>query len=379
MDNYKDHKFIVFAISHYNPLGVIRALGFDGIRPDFIALDGRSDVAKYSRFINICHEVTDEKEGYKVLIENYGHIFKETGKKPFILCCDDKGIGYLDLHYNELKDKFILYNAGVQGRISEFMDKFNILECAKRHGLNVLDTRVVRRGEDPGNITYPIITKSISPNAGGWKSDVFICGNWDELKEAYSKIKSEDVVIQTYIEKENEYCIEGCSVDKGRSVLYTIDSTYKYIIKGYYSPFRLSQTFDNPELKRKLDSMMEEIGFEGIFDVEFLIAKDGTLWFLEVNWRHTAWGYASYVAGMSLPVIWAKSMLNGKIIDGARKMTKQFKAIVEPIDYKLRVKDRGMNRIKWVLQMLSCKSKDYFNLKDIKPSWFAIKNWSKLG
>lgn len=376
---WKEHKFIVFAIEHYNPLGVIRVLGFEGIRPDYIAIKGRAELSSHSRFINKCHRVDSVEDGYRILMEQYGDAYEETGRKPFILCSDDKTIGYLDLHYDQLKDRFILYNAGEQGRINEYMDKFKILECAKKHGLNVLDSVVVKRGENPGDIRYPIITKAISPNSGGWKSDVFICNSFEELKESYSKIKSDEILVQSYIEKKNEYCVEGCSVDKGRDVLYSIYSTYNYMIKGYYSPYRTSGSFDNPALKKSLDGMMKEIGFEGIFDAEFLVADDGTLWFLEINFRNTTWSYASACAGMPLATIWAKSMLEGRIIEGAYKKAKPFKAMVEPIDYNLRVQRGSIGKFKWLCEMLSCKCKDYINLRDLKPSLLTLKNWSKLG
>ena len=48
-----------------------------------------------------------------------------------MLFSDDKSVGYFDLHYDEIKDKFICFNAGKQGRINEFMDKQRILELAK--------------------------------------------------------------------------------------------------------------------------------------------------------------------------------------------------------------------------------------------------------
>lgn len=376
---WNEHLFIVFAIEHYNPLGVIRVLGFEGIHPDYIAIKGRVELSSHSKYINKCHRVNSVEEGYKILVEQYSNVYEKTGKKPFIFCSDDKTIGYLDLRYDELKDKFILYNAGKQGRINEFMDKYKILECAKHHGLNVLDSKVVKRGEDPGDITYPIITKAISPNSGGWKSDVFICKNFTELKEAYKKIKSEEVMLQTYIDKKNEYCIEGCSVNKGKDVLYSIYSTYNYIVKGYYSPYRTTGSFHNPELKKSLDGMMSEIGFEGIFDVEFLVAEDDTLWFLEINFRNTTWSYASACAGMPLAPIWSKSMLEGRIIDGAFKNTKPFKAMVEPIDYNLRVRKGNLGKLRWLKEMLQCKCLDYFNWKDLKPSFMMLKNWKCLG
>lgn len=376
---YKDHLYIVFAIEHYNPLGILRVLGFDGIKPIYIAVKGRSNVSSHCRFISKCHHVNSVKEGYEVLMAQYGEVSK-TGQKPFVLCSDDKTIGYLDLHYDEWKDKFISYNAGQQGRINNYMDKFKILELAKKYGLNVLDSKVVKCGDNPGNIKYPVITKAINPNSGGWKSDVFICENYDALRDAYKKIKSEEVMLQTYIDKKNEYAVEGCSVNKGKDVLYSIYSTYNYLIKGYYSPYRTSGSFDRPDIKRRLDGMMAEIGFEGVFDIEFLVAEDDSLWFLEINFRNTTWSYSSAVAGMPLANIWTKSMLEGKIIDGAfRHIKKPFKSMVEPIDYHLRVETGQISFFSWLGDLFSSKCWDYWNWRDLPSSILVLKNWKKLG
>ena len=57
---------IVFAIEHYNPLGVIRTLGKRGIRPDYIAEKGRVRLSSKSKYINKVHEVDNVEEGYEV-------------------------------------------------------------------------------------------------------------------------------------------------------------------------------------------------------------------------------------------------------------------------------------------------------------------------
>ena len=116
------------------------------------------------------------------------------------------------------------------------MDKHNILELAKKHGLNVLEARVCKRGEIPEGVKYPIITKSISPNVGGWKSDVHICYSEQELKQAYEMIEAPTVLVQKYIEKQNEYCMEGFAANQGKDVLIAIVSTYDYLLPDYYSP-----------------------------------------------------------------------------------------------------------------------------------------------
>ena len=377
----QDYLFIAFAIEHYNPLGVIRSLGQKGIHPDYIAIKGRIRLSSKSKYLNRVHEVETVEEGYDVLLREYGEVALKTGKKPFIICSDDKTIGYLDLHYDELKDKFTFFNAGQKGRINDYMDKYRILELAKKHGLNILDSMVVKRGEIPSDLVYRIITKSISPNSGGWKSDVFICENSYELNEAFKKIKSEEVMLQRFVEKKNEYAVEGCSVNHGKDTLLSIYSTYNYLIKGYYSPYRTSGSFDKEEtIGKGLRGMIEEIGFEGIFDAEFLLGPDGQYYFLEINFRNTTWSYASAVVGMPLPYIWTRSMLEGKIIDGAFKPTpKPFLCMVEPIDYNLRCKQRGYSKIKWFGELLKCKCKDYWNWRDLRPSILTLKNWAKLG
>ena len=377
----QDYLFIAFAIEHYNPLGVIRSLGQKGIHPDYIAIKGRIRLSSKSKYLNRVHEVETVEDGYEVLLREYGDVAQKTGKKPFIICSDDKTIGYLDLHYDELKDKFTFFNAGQKGRINDYMDKFRILELAKKHGLNILESRVVKRGEIPSDLVYPIITKSISPNSGGWKSDVFICENSYELNEAVKKIKSEEVMLQRFVEKKNEYAVEGCSVNHGKDTLLSIYSTYNYLIKGYYSPYRTSGSFDKEDtIGKGLRGMIEEIEFEGIFDAEFLLGPDGQYYFLEINFRNTTWSYASAVVGMPLPYIWAKSTLGGAILKGAFKPTKKpFLCMVEPIEYNLRCKQRGYSKIKWFGELLKCKCKDYWNWRDLRPSIMTLKNCAKLG
>ena len=46
---YRNHLVIVFAIDHYNPLGVIRSLGENGIRPVYIAIRHRVELGVKSK------------------------------------------------------------------------------------------------------------------------------------------------------------------------------------------------------------------------------------------------------------------------------------------------------------------------------------------
>lgn len=376
---YKNHLVIVFAIDHYNPLGVIRSLGENGIRPIYIAIRHRVELGVKSKYVSKVHQVDSVEEGYNVLIENYGEVYK-TGEKPFVLFSDDKSVGYFDLRYNEIKEKFITYNANnTQGRIMEFMDKKIILDLAKKHGLKVLEPIVVNRGEIPNELEYPIITKDINPNSGGWKSDVFVCNNENDLREAYTKISSPVVLLQKYIDKKTEFAFEGCSVNQGQSSLIAIKSTYKYAIPAYYSPFMTCESLHDEKLKASLEGMLAEIGFEGIFEIEFLVDKDDNAYFLEINFRNATWSYAATRAGMPLPYIWIKGMLNGKIDkEDYKEVPGGFTAMVEPIDYAKRIELGLSSPGEWLADFKKANCGFYYSENDLEPFYEMVKNWNKL-
>lgn len=377
---YKNHLVIVFAIDHYNPLGAIRSLGENGIRPIYIAIRHRVELGVKSKYVSKVHQVDSVEEGYKVLMENYGEIYK-TGEKPFVLFSDDKSVGYFDLHYDEVKERFITYNAnGIQGRIMEYMDKKNILDLAKKHGLNVLESVVVNKGDIPEGLEYPIITKDINPNSGGWKSDVFVCQNAEDLKEAYTKISSTVVLLQKYVDKKTEFAFEGCSVNRGQSSLIAIKSTYKYAVPAYYSPFMMCESLHDAALKEALEGMLAEVGFEGIFEIEFLVDKDDTPYFLEINFRNATWSYAATRAGMPLPYIWVKGMLKGKIDkDDYKEVPGGFTAMVEPIDYAKRIELGLSTPGEWLADFKKADCGFYYSEDDLEPFYEMVRNWERLG
>lgn len=296
-----------------------------------------------------------------------------------MITCDDRTIEFLDCRYDEWKDKFIGFNAGSAGIISKYMNKFEILELAKKHGLNTLDTICVDKGAVPDNLEYPIITKSISPVVGGWKSDVHICRNEEELTAAYRKIKAPKVIIQKFIDKKNEYCIDGFCADKGNIMFNAIESTYNYLIPGYYSPYMTVKNFSNPDIEGALDSLMKEVGFEGVYSIEFLIDQDGNYYFSEINFRNSTWSYASTKAGMNLIVLWAEAMLSGTLKKNpARAIKDGFTAMVEPIDYGKRVPTGRAEWGEWLRDFREAKCPFYYNKDDIEPFLYMCRNWEKM-
>lgn len=367
MDNgikIRKHKHIVFCFEHYNPLDVVRSLGENNISPCAIVIKSSRKITSVSKYINKCYYVDSIQDGYTVLLNHYGN----EKNKPFIYTSDDQITNFLDSKYDELKDKFYFYNAGQAGKIAEFQNKDNILKLAEKHGLQYLKTYVVNVGEIPKDIEYPIITKAIISTIDNWKSDMYICRNEKELRIAYTKIRSPRVLLQKYIEKKNELCLEGTSVNKGNNVLISIASQYNYLLKDSYSPYMTVTNLHNDKVKEALSEMFKDIGFEGIFEVEFLVSHDNQLYFLEINFRNSTWSYASTVAGMPLPIIWASGMLEpSTVVSAYRIIPTPFTAMVEFDDYVKRVKQHKITLIEWFFSLYKCKCRYYLGRNDIRP------------
>lgn len=368
----KDHLFIIFAKEHYNPLGIVRTLGRAGINPVFIALRGKGPASTKSKYIREVRYIENKEEGLRILLNEY----VDQKNKPFLITSDDDAQSFLDMHYSELKDHFIFFNAGEDGRITKYMDKEEVLRIAEKHGLTIPKTVVVDHGTIPEDIVYPVITKSISPNVGGWKSDVHICHSPDELREAYDHILSPQVLLQRFIDKENEYCMEGISVQSGKEIAIPMAIKYNYVIQGYYSPYMTAYPTENTELVQNVKAMMEDIGFEGLFDVEFLIDKDGTYYFTEINFRNSIWNYIGEFAGMPYPILWAEGMLSGKLDQPClEQMSGTYTAMTEPIDYGIRVVKGNTSRGEWLADFRKTDVLFYYDDEDREPFYEMVDHW----
>ena len=110
MDSVKNYKHIVFCKDHYNPLGVVRSLGEEGIAPIVILCDeGKTHLINRSKYLGKFHHVKSLEEGYRLLLSVYGN----EDLKPFVYTCSDDMESYLDLHYDELIGHFYFFNASM--------------------------------------------------------------------------------------------------------------------------------------------------------------------------------------------------------------------------------------------------------------------------
>ena len=365
------HKFIVFGGDHYNPLGVVRSLGEAGIDPVVFLVAAQPVMINHSKYVKNIHFTKSIEEGYTALLSEYGN----EKDKPFLYTCDDGITSFLDLHYNELKNLFYFFHGKEEGIVSYYMDKENICKLAVKCGCEIAKTETVPVGVIPSDLKYPVITKAINSLKGGWKNDSFICHNEKELEEAYKRIKSERVLIQEYIDKKNELCLDGFCFNGGEEVYIPYYSNYLRFSNKSYGPYMVMRPFLDEKVMGQVKAILKEVGFTGIFSVEFLIDKDDNLFFLEVNFRNSTWSYAYTCGGYNMPYLWAKAMLEGKLDLSNIKQLDEYTAMVEPDDFMANViKTKKVGLLQWIREVRKCKCTYYFNRKDKSPFFHFLKH-----
>lgn len=361
----RKHKFIVFSVDHYNPLGVIRSLGEKGLNPISILYTSSPCMINHCKYVSKLHHVASLEEGYKLLLSEYGN----EEYKPFVYCSDDITESFLDVHYDELVDKFYFYNAGEQGRVTWLQNKDNITTLAAKVGLEIPRKEVVDTGVLPKTLRYPIITKVLASTMGAWKGDVYICNNEEELKQAYPKILSSKLILQEYIKKKNEFDMEGFSINNGNDVFFPFVNDYIRLYDNSYGHYMTFRPFDDEILKEKLKKLFKLTKYNGIFEVEFMQGPNDEQYFLEINFRASTWNYAITVGGGNMPYFWAKSILMGRIPYEDMKLEEEpFTAMVEPEDlFNNVIYNHRLSIIQWFKELRNCKCYYYYNKFDKKP------------
>lgn len=356
--------FIVVGAEHYNPLGMVRSLGENGIRPIVVVYDAKVKITSSSKYCGEIYHVRNVAEGYDLILKKWGNM----QDKPFILASDDLTVSFYDQRYDEIKDRFYFYNAGRQGRITEVMEKECLCRMAEDCGMAIPKTYRVRNGNIPNGLEYPVLTKAGNSFSDNWKESTHICRDEGQLKKAFAEIRQKDVIIQRYINKKNELCLDGYSWNKGKKVFIGIASNYKYILSDRYSSYMDIFNFQNEKLQQALERMIALIGFEGIFSVEFLVDQNDALFFLEINFRNSTWSYASTKVGMNLVIGWCRAMLEGdKHVPIYRDIEKGFTAMNELSDFKIRVLGRRVGVGRWIRDLRQCNCKFYSQRNDKKP------------
>lgn len=373
MNNIKNHKHIVFCGDNMNALGLIRSLGEKDLNPIIVNYTPDPYLINHSKYAKIFYQVDSAESGLDKIIEKWGN----EQEKPFIYTMDEYTTMLLDQRYDELIDKFHFFNCGKAGALAYYQDKKNLCDLAEQCGIPQPKGEVLKKGELPKTLRYPVLTKVTLSIKGAWKDDVFICQNEEELKEAYTHIKADELLVQEFIEKKNELCIDGFSLNGGEHTFFSYTSEYLRMSKQSFGNYMRFIPYENQEVKDKITEILKRAHYTGLFDAECLIGKEGELYFLEINFRNSAWSYAYTYGGINLPYYWAKCTLEGPDgMNDCHYRTEPFTAMAELADLSTIAHMPEVSFCTWLKQFHECDCPYYYHPSDKKPFCYAV--WHKI-
>jgi len=370
----KKHKFIILGSYTPNVLGQIRSLGEKGISPIGILIHKDTFRIDKSKYLSKCYSVDTPEEGLEIIIHEYGH----EPYKPFLYTDRDDVVGIVDKHLDDLSKRFYVWNGGEQGKLSRFLNKNDQIELARQCGFRTPNTELLKSGELPTSLNFPVFTKATNSLKQWWKGSAYICNNESELIKVYNAIEDEELLVQEYIIKKDETPIEGISIDKGREIyLYGQTRNYRQP-EDSFGTYRHIEKFNNLETEKKIKDFIRKIGYTGPFEIEFIIDKNGIAYFLEVNFRIAQQNYGYTCFGVNISYIYARSILENTIAkDEINYTSKQpFNIMYEFDDFKAFVVNKKIPLLKWLKDVKSTDVFLLFNKNDIAPFLFTL--WEKF-
>ena len=366
---YKMNDIIVFGDDFHNTYGVIRSLGEEGVHPYFINVNtGDFSFVEKSKYIKKCWRVDSASQGIRVLLAN----FKELTDKPVIICTSDKTIHEIDIHYDELKQWFILPHINAkQGEISRLMKKDVMRNYAKDVGFDLTNSVTIDLREleciDLNSINFPCLVKPTTSLEGS-KNDISVCLNKEELKESLRAVSqnASEVEVQDYIRKDVELLLMGCVLRSGEVImpLYLLKTREDPKLEGSTAWALCKSTYPGFDI-RKVYEFVKRIGYYGIFSLEYLVKGDKH-YFLEINLRNDGNGYAPTYGGVNLPYIWALDAMGADVSEYKRKIEKDFYAQVELTDYGY-LKCKPYRILRWLIDAFKTECFYVANKQDPKP------------
>lgn len=242
----------------------------------------------------------------------------DNERKPIIMSIDDDSACLVDSIQDRLRNKFFVPHIQHRaGAIAHLMDKQVQKELARQFGFNVAKSWPIDfkdgKYEVPESVTFPCYVKGrLSYHSA--KLHQKKCSTEKELTEWLKVIAKENpspMLIEEFLDIKKEYGIIGYS-DPQKVVLPGIvelldggHGGHKGVSAfGRVNDFRL-----NEALKPQIKQMLKHIQLTGMFNIDFVEAN-GKWYFVELNVRYAAYGYAVCRAGVNLPAFQIYGMLS---------------------------------------------------------------------
>ncbi len=335
----------------------------------------------YSKYIKAYYVCVSQRRSKR--IRNHLIRHADPDRKMLLVPCDDLVAEIADRFYEELSPYFIMPNVNdTPGEIGRLMSKGVQKELAKEFGLPVLNSCVIATKDGhftiPASVTYPCFIKpNISKNSS--KGKMRKCDSEAELKEVlteYGARKNVEMLVEDFVEIKHEYSILGLSTKEGAvgPGFFIAEEGGHAEHRGVAITGRMLPCSVQQELIDQMNAFVGTLNFEGLYDIDLIETMDGKIYFVEVNMRYGASGYALTKCGVNLPGMFADHMIFGTPVDLTVQPTVTDKVFVSE---KVLIEEYMMGRIPFSMVTETIDNVDiHFIKNDEDPQ--AFKHFKKF-
>lgn len=330
-------KVVVIGHGYTSRLGVIRALGRAGYEVGVIILvvnkrNGKPDLTppidSYSKYISSIHYCLPDNDSLiSLLLEKC----VDENQKVVLIPDSDFSAAAIDLNQEKLERFFLFPHIHhTPGAVVAWMSKLRQKETARKVGLSVASGQVIEvidgKYSLPVSIHYPCFPKPLLTLVGA-KTGLGKCDSEQELRRIIDllakKYSSISILVEDYKSIEEEYALLG--VSDGQNVhipgILHLSSLATGTHFGVARRGEIIPIDGFEDLLVKFNSFVREIGFVGVFDIDFY-KSGGKLFFCEMNFRYGGSGYAYIKSGVNIPAIYSE-MIQGRPLNSSTFVNKK--------------------------------------------------------
>ena len=329
---------VVVGRGYANILNMVRSFGQAGFAVDVLRVFKNPASAKRpllsmkpeasSRYVRR-YEQCVAPEGSRVAQALLG--FAQPGAKKLLVPVDDFVALAIDQAREELSPHFLLPSVGgdTAHPLSFYTRKDVQKAMAQEAGLSVVAGRVLDtkawRPEDARGISFPCFVK---PNVSALSSKAKIarCDTPEQLDAALARYALDgegEALVEDCVDVAEELSVIGVCMDGAshspafvRSLVGGRGQRRGVMLTGEVLPASMLGG-----IAPACDRLVQSTGFEGVFDIDLLVARDGSVYFAELNFRPGASTYALVAAGANLPGAFARFALTGSLDDAPLNAT----------------------------------------------------------
>ena len=314
---------IVLSRNYSTGLGVIRSLGAAGYNVDLISSTkkkGSSALITCSKYVNSAKEIQSkiiQGDTGEDLIMALLQLRKNKEKKAVLFPTDDFTASVALAHKNQLEKYYYMPDVCQDAKwtFQQVMDKSIQKLIADQCGLKTpLQWTISLKDkiEIPKDMIYPCFVKP-KESISGRKAEMKKCENLEDLHKhletMQSFFKDRAVLVQEFLEIEEEYDLSGVCMDQKVVVPGVIKKTK---IAAYERGVTMSGQMVSAniltEVKDGLEKFLKAIRYKGMFDMEFNLAG-GKIYFNEINLRSGGPSYFYYLCGVNLPALSVEAIM----------------------------------------------------------------------